>query len=115
MKRAFVTMLRQNRILPSFLVWSQSGASLFDPGVALHVTMKPSEALYKHVIQDGGVVDTVEELQQLASSHPHPEWTLLPGMLFRVMICKVRSTGTVGFVISGMLFCPSERPLCCRC
>lgn len=95
-------MLRENRILPSFLVWRPSSASMFDPGVALHVTLKPSEALYERVLQDGGAVDTAEELQQLASAHPHPEWALFPGVLFRVLIYKVKSTGTVGFIISGM-------------
>ncbi|KAJ6785769.1 hypothetical protein PWT90_06614 [Aphanocladium album] len=90
----------QNAYITTSVADTESGASMFDPGVALHVTMKPSEALYEHVIKDGGVVDTVEQLQQLASSHPHPEWTLLPGILFRVMVCKVKSTGTAGFVIS---------------
>ncbi|RFU24122.1 hypothetical protein B7463_g12216, partial [Scytalidium lignicola] len=96
-KRAFEAMLRENRILPSFLVWQPSG---LNPHIALHVTLKPSEAVYEHVLQDGGSVDTVDELQQLASAHPHPEWTLFPGILFRVLIYNVKSTGTVGFIIS---------------
>ncbi|KIN09004.1 hypothetical protein OIDMADRAFT_111398 [Oidiodendron maius Zn] len=96
-KRAFEAMLRENHILPSFLVWHHSG---LDSDVALHVTLKPSEAVYEHVLQDGGSVDTVDELQELASAHPHPEWTLFPGILFRVLIYNVKSTGTVGFIIS---------------
>lgn len=102
-------MLLENRILPSFLVWSESGSSLFDPGVALHVQMKPSKALYDHVLQDGGTVDTVEELQLLASSHPHPEWACFPSILFRVLICKVKSTGTIGLIISGICPLPLKR------
>lgn len=91
-------MLRANRILPSFLVWDKT-----QPGLdqALHVTIKPSQRLYDDVLRDGGFVDTAQDLSQLSSEHPHPEWTLFPGILFRALLYTVRDTGRVGFVISG--------------
>jgi hypothetical protein len=94
-------MLRSNQILASFLIWDRDGASPLDSDLALHVTLKHNEKLFRHVLQDGGEVETVADLHRLAADHPHPEWTMLPGILFRVLLYKVRQTATVGFIISS--------------
>jgi hypothetical protein len=99
-------MLRVNSLLPSFLVWNKETPTDTEDNIALHVTLKPSESLYEHVLQDGGSVDTVEDLDKLASAHPHPEWALYPGILFRVLLFKVRTTNTVGFIMSGKILFP---------
>ncbi|KAJ5198966.1 AMP-dependent synthetase/ligase [Penicillium cf. griseofulvum] len=99
-KLALKAMLRANSLLPSFLVWNKETPREAEDNIALHVTLKPSETLYEHVLQDGGSVDTVEDLNKLASAHPHPEWTLYPGILFRVLLFKVKTTNTVGFIVS---------------
>ncbi|KAJ5165653.1 AMP-dependent synthetase/ligase [Penicillium coprophilum] len=99
-KLALTAMLRGNQFLPSFLVWNKENSRDPKDDIALHVTLKPSKALYDHVLQDGGSVDTVEELEELASAHPHPEWAMYPGILFRVLLFNVKKTNTVGFIIS---------------
>lgn len=100
-KDAFKAVLRANPLLPSFLVWDERASEFSADNHALHVTLKPSEKLFDQVLQDGGSVEKVEDLIHLAWNHPHPEWTLCPGILFRVLLFKVETTKSVGFVVSG--------------
>jgi hypothetical protein len=96
-------MLRRNRILASYLVWDKDAEYGLDSDLALHVTLKHDQKLFDHVFQHGGTVDSVDELRDLAANHSHPEWTLLPGMLFRVLTYNIKQTGTLGFIYSGMI------------
>jgi hypothetical protein len=109
-------MLRANSILPSFMVWDKEIPASSTSNIVLHVTLKPTDALYDHVLVDGGSVDTVEDLNALASARPYPDWALPPGILFRVLLLKVKETNTLGFIISGKIiflscecaaFCPA--------
>lgn len=95
-------MLRRNRILASYLVWDKDDEFGLDSDLALHVTLKHDEKLFDHVFEQGGTVETVDELRDLAANHPHPEWTVLPGILFKVLVYKIKQTGTLGFIYSGM-------------
>jgi hypothetical protein len=95
-------MLHRNRILASYLAWDKNAEYGLDSDLALHVTLKHDQKLFDHVFQHGGTVDSVDELRDLAANHPHPEWTLLPGMLFRVLTYNIKQTGTLGFIYSGM-------------
>jgi hypothetical protein len=97
-------MLRNNRILASFLVWDQDGYSDLDPNLALHVTLRHDQKLFDQVVKVAGAVETVEELQQLAIHCPEPDRALLPGILFRALIYTVKETGTVGLLYIGTYF-----------
>jgi hypothetical protein len=96
-------MLRRNRILASYLVWDTNAEYSLDSDLALHVTLKHDQKLFDHVFQHGGTVESIDELRDLAATHPHPEWTLLPGMLIRVLTYNIKQTGTLGFIYSGMI------------
>jgi hypothetical protein len=106
-------MLRRNRILASYLVWDKNAEYGLDSELALHVTLKHHEKLFDHVFQHGGTVESNDELRDLAANHPHPEWTLLPGMLFRVLTYNVKQTGTLGFIYSGMFSSLQTDPRYC--
>lgn len=101
MRHAIKLILRHNSILSSFIVWDSEGKTDLDPNLALHVTLQHNQKLFDHVLQDGGVLATVDELRGLAAKHPHAEWTLAPGMLCRVLLYQVEETGTIGFLLSG--------------
>jgi hypothetical protein len=102
LRSAIEQMLRRNRILASYLVWDQDADYGLDSDLALHVTLKHDVKLFDHVFQHGGTVESNDELRDLAANHPHPEWTLLPGILFRVLTYNIKQTGTLGFIYSGM-------------
>jgi hypothetical protein len=110
LRSAIEQMLRRNRILASYLVWDQDADYGLDSDLALHVTLKHDEKLFDHIFQHGGTVESNDELRDLAANHPHPEWTLLPGMLFRVLTYNIKQTGTLGFIYSGMFLTIAPRP-----
>ncbi|KAG8156862.1 hypothetical protein KVR01_013275 [Diaporthe batatas] len=97
-KQAVQTMLCNNRILASFVVWDQEGQSDLERELALHVTLRHGEKLFDRVIQVAGAVKTVEDLQQLAINCPEPDRALLPGINFRALIYTVEETSTVGLL-----------------
>lgn len=101
MKQAVQTMLCNNRILASFLVWDQDGRYGIHPELVLHVTLRHDQKLFEHVVKAAGTVRTAEELQQLAIDCPEPDRALLPGILFRALIYTVEETGTVGLIYIG--------------
>jgi len=100
LRSAIERMLRRNRILASYLVWDTNAEYSLDSDLALHVTLKHDQKLFDHVFQHGGTVESIDELRDLAATHPHPEWTLLPGMLIRVLTYNIKQTGTLGFIYS---------------
>ena len=101
LRSAIERMLRRNPILASYLVWDNNAEYGMDSDLALHVTLKHDDKLFNHVFQQGGTVESIDELRDRAANHPHPEWTLLPGMLFRVLVYDIKQTGTLGFIYSG--------------
>lgn len=101
LRSAIERMLRRNRILASYLVWDKTAEYGLNSDLALHVTLKHDEKLFDNVFQHGGSVESIDELRDRAADHPHPEWTMLPGMLFRVLTYEIKETGTLGFIYSG--------------
>jgi hypothetical protein len=101
LRSAIERTLRRNRILASYLVFDKNAEYGLDSDLALHVTLKHDQKLFDHVFQHGGTVESIDELRDLAANHPHPEWTSLPGMLFRVLTYNIKQTGILGFIYSG--------------
>jgi hypothetical protein len=113
MRSAIERMLRRNRILASYLVWDKNTEYGLDSDLALHVTLQHDEKLFDHVFHHGGTVKSNDELRSLAANHPHPEWTLLTGILFRVLTYNVKQTGTLGFIYSSMFPALQTDPRSC--
>lgn len=99
-RAATETLLKNNPMLPSFLVWNQKA---FDSELALHVTLKPSQKLMDIVIEDAGSVKTVEELKNIALKYPFPKHATFPGPLIRMLLYDVEETKSCGFVVNGMM------------
>lgn len=86
-----------NRILASFLVWDEKRLKSDD---ALHVVIKQSPKFFDLIVQDGGFLDTVEDLKKISLHHPHPDYATLPGPVYRTLLFDIKETGTAAMVTS---------------
>lgn len=92
-------MLKNNRMLASFLVWDKE---VLGTDLALHVAIRQDKKLFDLVIQDEGTVETVEELSMIPLKYPYPEHALFPGPLFRALIYYVEETKSAAVITNGM-------------
>lgn len=92
-------MLKNNRILASFLVWDRKS---LESDLALHVAIRQDKKLFDIVIQDEGTVETVEELGAIPLKYPYPQHALFPGPLFRALIYYVEETKSAAVITNGM-------------
>lgn len=79
------------------LVWDENKLNSDD---ALHVVIKQSPKFFDLIVEDGGSLDTVEDLKNISLHHPHPDYATLPGPVYRTMLFDVRETGTAAMVTS---------------
>ena len=93
-------MLKNNRILASFLIWDKD---TLKSDLALHVAVRQDKKLFDIVIQDEGTVKTVEELSAVPLKYPYPEHALFPGPLFRALIYYVEETKSAALVTNGKI------------
>ncbi|KAH8879162.1 acetyl-CoA synthetase-like protein [Thozetella sp. PMI_491] len=96
LKTAFETTLRNNRILLSFLVQSQT---LFGYPGGLHVVMRQSSKLSNIVLQDGDALRSVEELKMKVLNYPYPSHDAIPGPLTRIMFYDIQETNSAAAVL----------------
>lgn len=87
-----------NRILASFLVWDSERLGSDD---ALHVVIKQSPKFFDLIFEDGGELETLQELETIANRHPSPESVDYPGPLFRVLLFDVREVDGAAVVLSA--------------
>lgn len=97
LRRAFEAVVLNNRILASFLVWDSQALRTDD---ALHVVVKQNSKFFELIIEDGGSVDTIDDLKNMSLHHPHPHYATLPGPLYRTLLFDVKETGSAAMVTS---------------
>lgn len=68
--------------------------------VALHVVMKQSSKFFDLIFEDGGELETIEDLKQIPEHHPHPDWVKFPGPMFRFILYDIKETGRAATVVS---------------
>lgn len=64
------------------------------------MVIKQSPKFFDLIVEDGGSLDTVEELRNLSLHHPRPDYATLPGPVYRTMLFDIKETGTAAMVIS---------------
>lgn len=52
------------------------------------------------IVEDGGSLDTVEDLKNITLHHPYPDYATLPGPVYRALLFDVKETGTAAMVTS---------------
>ena len=102
---AIETMLKNNRMLASFLIWDKDA---LESDLALHVAVRQDNKLFDVVIQDEGTVKTLEELSAVPLKYPYPDHALLPGPLFRALLYYVEETKSAAVVTNSMML-PTNR------
>ncbi|KDN65336.1 putative AMP-binding enzyme [Colletotrichum sublineola] len=109
LRTALEAAMLNHRIMCSFMVWDTAwrdqSATMKD---ALHVFVRPSARLFDLMIQDGGVLRSLKDLEEIALGNtseahrfPTPQQNTFPGPLYRVMLFDIEETGTVGMLTSG--------------
>lgn len=69
--------------------------------VALHVVMKKSPTFFDLIIEDGGQVQTLDDLKNVAENPPRPDIASFPGPLYRTLLFEVKETGETAMAISA--------------
>ncbi|KAG8164562.1 hypothetical protein KVR01_006480 [Diaporthe batatas] len=98
LRRAFEAVVINNRILASFFVWDSDKLHSDD---ALHVVVRQSPKFFDMIVEDGGSLDTAEDLKGISLKHPRPDYATLPGPAYRTMLFDVKETGTAAMVTSA--------------
>lgn len=65
------------------------------------MVIKQSAKFFDIIIEDGGSLDTAEDLKKISLKHPHPDYATLPGPVYRTMLFDIKETGTAAMVISA--------------
>lgn len=52
------------------------------------------------IVEDGGSLDTIEDLKSIALHHPHPDYATHPGPVYRTLMFDVHETGSAAMVTS---------------
>lgn len=67
---------------------------------ALHVVLKQTPKFFDIIVEDGGSLDTADDLKKISLKHPHPDYATLPGPVYRTMLFDIKETGTAAMVTS---------------
>ncbi|KAF3808966.1 putative acyl--CoA ligase YdaB [Colletotrichum gloeosporioides] len=109
LRTAVEAALLNQPIMCSFMVWDADWRGV-NPKTkeAFHVIMRPSAKYFDLVIQDGGAVRCLKDLEEIALGNtaeahrfPAPQQNTFPGPLYRVMLFDVEETGTAAMVTSA--------------
>lgn len=52
------------------------------------------------IVEDGGYLDTIEDLRKISLHHPHPDYATLPGPVYRTLMFDIKETGSAAMVTS---------------
>jgi hypothetical protein len=99
LRDALVTTLKNNPMYASFFVWDKEA---LESNGSLHVTMKPTKKLFDQVIEDGGVLKTLDDLKALALKYPQPRHATFPGPMFRALIYHVEEINSSAVLFNGI-------------
>lgn len=102
---ALEAVLANNTILASFGVLVQCSSSRDE---VLHVvTSQTRQFLEQHILRDGGVLDTVEELNHMAAGRQFPTNTdaTYPGPLMKIDVFSIRGIGSLAMLINSEYRC----------
>lgn len=66
----------------------------------LHVVMKQSPQFLDLIVTDSGDLETLQELEDMATRHPDPEYVDYPGPLYRVNLYHVKEMEGAAMVVS---------------
>lgn len=97
LRAALEAVVCNNRILASFAVWDKEALGSDD---VLHVIVKQSPKFFDLIVEDGGELETVEDLGNLAKKHPNSSHVDCTGPLFRVDLYNVKEVDGAGMVVS---------------
>lgn len=97
LRHAFEATVINNRILASFLIWDSQALQSDD---ALHVAVKQNPKFFDMIVEDGGSLDTIEDLKNISLHHPHPDYATLPGPVYRTLLFDIKETGSAAMVTS---------------
>lgn len=67
----------------------------------LHVVMKQSSKFFDLIIEDGGDLETIEDLRKIPETHPHPNWVSSPEPMYRAMLYNIKETGGAALAVSA--------------
>lgn len=79
-------------------MWDFEGLGSND---ALHVVIKRSPKLFDLIVEDGGELETLQDLGDVAVRHPSSEYVDYPGPLYRALLFHVREIDGAAMVISA--------------
>lgn len=88
-------LIANNNILTSFLF---SNKQAFGSDQALHVVLKPTEQVFNNIFHDLGSVRTKEEFTHLVFNPYEYQMTMLPGILFQILLFDIEESGQVGMI-----------------
>lgn len=117
---AVEAVMRNHHITRSFMVWDPDWASpACEMTEALHVVMRSDPRFFDVAIQDGGVLETLSDVQVIAHeghtfrsssstgdggggmcTFPRPQDNTFPGPLYRALLFDVVETGGAAVVLS---------------
>jgi hypothetical protein len=64
------------------------------------VIIKQSPKFFDIIVEDGGSLNTAEDLKKIPFKHPHPDYATLPGPVYRTLLFDIKETGTAAMVTS---------------
>lgn len=88
-------LIANNNILTSFLF---SNKQAFGSDTALHVVLKPNEKVFDNIFHDHGSVLSKLEFSKLVFKPYEYEMTMLPGILFHILLFNIEETDQTGMV-----------------
>ncbi|KAI0126844.1 AMP-binding enzyme [Xylariales sp. AK1849] len=94
LRNAIEVMFKNNRLLASFFVTDEN---LLQSRDSLHVAIRQTSKLFDHIFRDGGVLQTVNEVQIKALDSVQPP--AFPGPLIRAVLYDIQESGTAGAVL----------------
>lgn len=80
------------------MVWQSESHESND---ALHVVMKQSSKFFDLIFEDGGELETLDDLKQIPEGHLAPDWVNPPGPLYRAILYNIKETGGAALAVAA--------------
>lgn len=95
LRRGIETMLTNNKILPSFLLWNRKA---FGSDLAIHVIPKSNDRLFDAVFKEYGTVANTAEFAKLVNKPYEHEMALISGLLCHFLLFHIEETNQAGAI-----------------